>query len=67
MRLCNYCQAGMAILPTLELGEHVFCDEDCAAKRIAELEAENARLRAALAAAEAEARVSEWLEFEPPS
>lgn len=39
MRLCDYCSAGMAILPTLEIGQYIFCNADCAAKRIAELEA----------------------------
>lgn len=61
MRLCNYCQGTIdnpavfkATLSPFVLGEYVFCDEDCAAKRIAKLEAENARLRAELDAAEIE-------------
>ena len=38
MRLCDYCQARMAVLPTLEIGQYIFCDAECAARRIAELE-----------------------------
>lgn len=42
MRLCNYCRAGMAVLPTLSIGDYVFCDGQCASARIKQLEAQAA-------------------------
>lgn len=44
MRLCNYCQAGMGVLPTLEIGKYIFCGEECAEGRLDELERQLRRI-----------------------
>lgn len=40
MRLCDYCQGGLAILGYLEIGDYAFCDVGCAERYIDQLKSE---------------------------